>query len=174
MQPKAKAGFSAEVKRAGWISALTNVAAFVLLAWRFGNAHLPLIGILYPIFPMALGVASVGTLNWRQWRGFRQSMAASFQAVLAIFVLIVILLILGALFAFAWGGPVAFLLVLFYAGAALVLYSAAIFAISLLLACGGGAILYGLLKVMRYAARIGQVRNGGDELKPRPLLPLSL
>src|SRR5215469_9352906 len=154
MQPQAKAGFSTEVKRAGWISALTNVGAFVLLAWSFGNAHSPLIGLLYPIFAIALGVAAVGALNWRHWRGFRQSMAASFQAVLAIFMLIVILLILGALFAFAWGGPVAFLLVLFYAGAALVLYAAAIFAISLLLAWGGGAVLYGLLKIMRYAARI--------------------
>jgi len=173
MRSTEKVWSSAEVRRAGWISALTNLALFTLLARSFRSVHSAFDGLLYPIFAIALGVVAVGVLNWRHWQGFRQSMAASFQAVLVIFKITVGTLILAALVATAWKGPVAFLVVLFYVGAALLLYSWMIFAMALGLAWGGGAFLYGLLLAMRYAARIGQARSGGDELKPRPLLSVS-
>ena len=174
MQPAKRVGFSAESKRAGWISAVANVALFSLLGWIFRNTHSASIGLFYPGFGIALGVVAVGVLNWRRWHSFGESMAASFQAALAAFKMMLLTLLLVALVVFAWRGPAAFLLVLIYVGAALVIYGILIFAIAVLLACAGGAILYGLFVVLRYAGRIGQAGGGGDEFKPRPLASVSL
>ena len=170
MRPTKKVWFSAESKRAGWTSALANLVIFCLLAGYFRNADSTLGGLLYPICAIALGFVAVGTLNWRRWHSFSESVAASFQAVLAIIQITLLVLMLGALVAFAWLGPAASLVVLLYVGAALMV----IFAIALVLACGSGAALYGLLVVMRYAARIAQPRSVTDELKPRPLASVSL
>lgn len=177
MQPAGRVWFSAESKRAGWVSALSNVALFALLGWSFRNTHSPLAAWFYLIYAMALGVVAVGVLNWRQWHGFRQSMAASFYAVLAVYkIIVVVVLPLVFLVFLSRGAAIAFL-VLFYATVAIlfcIFYFAATFLAAVLLACAGGAVLFGLLVVMRYAARIGQARSGGEELKPRPLASVSL
>lgn len=173
-----KLWFSAESKRAGWISVFANIALFALLAWSFRNARSPLFAFfLYPAFAIALGVVGVGVMNWRHWRGFRESMAASFQAALAAYKIIgMVLLPLVFVASLSWGPVVAFVL-MFYVIAALLLYLfyvALSFLVVMLLACGGGAVLYGLLVVMRFAASIGREKSAIDEPKPRPLASVSL
>jgi hypothetical protein len=77
------------------------------------------------------GGAASGNPWWRVFKG-----------ALALCKMILLMFILGALVALAWGGPAAFVLVLFYVGAVLVLYSRVLFAIARLLACGDRAALY--------------------------------
>jgi hypothetical protein len=112
----------------------------------------------------------VSALNWRRWHGFRQSLAASFRAVCVTYLMLALATVCIVLVASAQGG-----LVLFLSGLVGVTYYFVFgFPLAALLACAGGAVLYGLFVVMRYAAGSGRARSERNELKPRPPAFVSL
>jgi hypothetical protein len=162
LQSAVPESFAKEATRAGWIAALASTALAVACYWLVAVTKS---WTIFALYPLGLGALAVGAMNYRRWYGFWESMAACFFSVVDV------CKILGALVGLylfmAIIHPPAFLYFAIMLVCALFYflgYILAGFAIAVATACAGGAVLYGLLLVMRY---LGDKRP--KENAPRPL-----
>lgn len=169
MQSSARRWFTQEAEHAGWISA---IACVVGACWCLGSGmtRSSWFAILYPILPIALGCVAVGALNFRRWHSFWESMEACVASVVNVYKMLGVATLIALLYSVPFGRTFLFLVVLltlssFY----LAFYLAMIFVVAVLVSCAAGALLYGLVWVMRYAGQLGRSETHGKEEPPRAL-----
>lgn len=165
-----KAWFSPEVKRAGRISAAACIILFALLTWGFRGAGSRFLALLYPADALSLGAIAVSALNWRRWHNFRDSLAAAVYSVVACFQFLGFVILPLALLAAAGGNPLMVLAIfIFYLAIPLGIYFVIGFPLLVGVAGCGGAVLYGLLMVMKKIGNVGEEESPAAEYRPRPL-----
>ena len=97
-------------------------------------------------------------------------MAACFLAVVCAYKVLGTLVGISLLFSMVYGLAFLYLLaLLIYASLYIAFYVSVSFLLAALLAWAGGATLYGLLLVMRYAGRTGEPTGGGKDNVPKVL-----
>jgi len=171
MRSAARHWFTEEARQAGWLSAaacviVASACLRIASAARGGES----VVLVYLLLPVGLGCVAVGALNFRRWHSFRESMNACLAAVVNTYRLLGTLALIVLAFSLLLGPLFLYLLaVLIYASIYLAFYISASFLIAMVLAWAAGAVLYGLLWLMRYAGELGRGDSASKQESPRVL-----
>lgn len=110
---------------------------------------------------ICMGVFSVLLYNYGSWKSFGDCVRVSLMPVAVLFVFLGLLLLAGMLVALVRVGVGAMVLLplvllVYFGGAIFLPLAAALLALS---SCGGGAFIYGAMRIMKLAAQAGMAQS---------------
>lgn len=156
-----------DAKRASWISVGLTLACLWFFLWQARGANLTLAFFIYALVPVSLGCLAVAALNCRRWHNFWESVTACLLAVVdACLILWIIASFVLLAMSLRGNAPLLFIVGLPWFTLLGIVYCLVPAVICLAIACASGALLYGLLSLMR---RAGKDDLNREDLKPRPL-----